>query len=131
MLVHGAGARATWSQPNLVGAGVGSGTSDFWSRRHPKKWRLRNTGQNSLGSLTPRSVSQIWIFEKCLKIFQKINIWTSMDPAFPGGGYVRKQKKLSEGQEGWIHGGKKSQKSRDTAVLTVVQYVVAQWHTSK
>ena len=29
-----------------------------------------------------------------------------MDPAFPGGGYVRKQKKLSEGQEGWIHGGK-------------------------
>ena len=40
MLVFGAG--AAWSRPNLVGAGVGSGTSDFRSR--PKKWRLRNTG---------------------------------------------------------------------------------------
>ena len=32
------------SRPNLVGAGVGSGTSDFRSRSRPKKWRLRNTG---------------------------------------------------------------------------------------
>ena len=31
------------SRPNLVGAGVGSGTSDFPIRSHPKKWRLRNT----------------------------------------------------------------------------------------
>ena len=29
------------SRSNLVGAGVGTGTSDFRSR--PKKWRLRNT----------------------------------------------------------------------------------------
>ena len=28
------------SRPNLAGAG--SGTSDFWSRSRPKKWRLRN-----------------------------------------------------------------------------------------
>ena len=34
-----------WSRPNLVGAGVGSGTSDFRSRSHSKKWRLRNTGR--------------------------------------------------------------------------------------
>ena len=34
------------SRPNLVGAGVGFGTSDFWSRSRPKKWRLRNTGCN-------------------------------------------------------------------------------------
>ena len=44
MLVYGAGAAFFgWSRSrtNLVGAGVGSGTSDFRSR--PKKWRLRNT----------------------------------------------------------------------------------------
>ena len=37
MLVYGAG--ATWSRsgPNLVGAGVSSGTSDFQSRSRPKK----------------------------------------------------------------------------------------------
>ena len=49
MLVYGAGAE--WSRiffplagiwPNLVGAAVGSVTSDFRSR--PKKWRHRNTG---------------------------------------------------------------------------------------
>ena len=36
-----------WSrcQPNFVGAGVGSGTSDFRSRQ--KKWRLRNTALNN------------------------------------------------------------------------------------
>ena len=34
------------SRPNLVGAGVGSGTSDFRSR--PKKWRLINTVFNNL-----------------------------------------------------------------------------------
>ena len=31
------------SRPNLVVAGVGSGTSDYWSRSRPKKGRLRNT----------------------------------------------------------------------------------------
>ena len=36
------------SRPNLVGAGVGSGTSDFRSR--PKKWRLRNTVLKTPGS---------------------------------------------------------------------------------
>ena len=44
MLVYGAGAAfLAWSRPNLVGAGVGSGTSDFRSRSRQKKWRLRNT----------------------------------------------------------------------------------------
>ena len=38
-----------WSRPNLVGAGVGSGTSDFRSRQ--KKWRLRNTGSNNINVL--------------------------------------------------------------------------------
>ena len=46
ILVIGAG--AAWSQsrsgPNLVEAGVGSGTSDFRSRSRSKKWRVRNTG---------------------------------------------------------------------------------------
>ena len=31
------------SRPNLVGAVVGPGTSDFRSRSRPKKWPLRNT----------------------------------------------------------------------------------------
>ena len=30
--------------PILVGARVGSGTSDFRNRSRPKKWLLRNTG---------------------------------------------------------------------------------------
>ena len=45
---------ATWtaffcleSRPNLVGAGVGSGTSDFRSRSCQKKLGLRNTGYNA------------------------------------------------------------------------------------
>ena len=46
MLVYGAGAAFfAWSRPNLVGAGAGSGTSDFPSRSHQKKWRLRNTAK--------------------------------------------------------------------------------------
>ena len=32
-------------RPNLVGAGVSSGTSDFRSWIRPKKWRLRNTAE--------------------------------------------------------------------------------------
>ena len=42
--MYGAGAAffaLSRSRPNLVGAGVGFGTSD--SRSHPKKWRPRNT----------------------------------------------------------------------------------------
>ena len=33
------------SRPNFVGAGDGSGTSDFRSRSRPKKLRLHNTDQ--------------------------------------------------------------------------------------
>ena len=39
---------SSWSRPNLVGAGVGAGTSDFRSRSRQKKWRLRNTALNSI-----------------------------------------------------------------------------------
>ena len=46
MLVYGAW--DAWSRPNLVGAGVGSGISDFRSRSRPKRWRLRNTALNEV-----------------------------------------------------------------------------------
>ena len=36
------------SRPNLAGAWVGSGTLDFRSRSHPKKWGLRNTVKNKI-----------------------------------------------------------------------------------
>ena len=35
------------SRPNLVGAGVDSGTSDFRSRSRQKKWQLRNTAEDN------------------------------------------------------------------------------------
>ena len=88
MLVYGAGAE--WSRiffplagiwPNLVGAAVGSVTSDFRSR--PKKWRHRNTGSVGLKkiiwSLKLGSESlygivncELWILPFCI---QKHNNW--------------------------------------------------------
>ena len=45
--MYGAGAAFfAWSRPNLVGAGVSSGTLDIRSLSRPKKWRLRNTGSS-------------------------------------------------------------------------------------
>ena len=65
LLVYGAGAAWSrlflpWSQsrsqPNLVGAGVGSGTSDF--RSLPKKWRLRNTDSDPESD--PQNLTHFW-----------------------------------------------------------------------
>ena len=45
--MYGAGANfftRSQNRTKLVGAGVGSVTLDFRSRKCPKKWRLRNTG---------------------------------------------------------------------------------------
>ena len=67
-------------------------------------------------------------------MFENISKDQHMDqygPCIPWRWICTKAKKIIRGPGGLDSRGKKCQKSRDTAVLTVVQYVVAQWHTSK
>ena len=75
LFLPGAGGRT-----NLVGAGVGSGTSDFPSRSRQKKWRLRNTERKMTQSLIKRFYLNyidfyLYSYLKTRQVRMQNNLW--------------------------------------------------------